>query len=84
MVTVANAALINYETATSHTITVRAADAGGARSADQTFTIAVTNAPPSTPVDTDGAAGGSIAENAALYDLVGIKVTSAPIRTAAP
>jgi hypothetical protein len=70
VVTVANTALIDYESATSHTITVRAADAGGAHGADQSFTIAVTNAPPSTPVDIDGAAGGSIAENAALHDQV--------------
>ena len=74
--TVADAARIDYESATAHTITVRAADAGGAHGADQSFTIAVTNAAPTTPVDTDGAAGGSIAENAALYDPVGITVAS--------
>ena len=76
VVTVADAARIDYESATAHTITVRAADAGGAHGADQSFTIAVTDAAPTAPVDTDGAAGGSIAENAALYDPVGITVAS--------
>jgi hypothetical protein len=75
-VTVADATRIDYESATAHTITVRAADAEGAHSADQSFTIAVTNAAPSTPVDIEGTAGGSIAENAALYDPVGITVAS--------
>src|SRR6185295_5826364 len=39
VVSVANAALLDYETNTSHTITVRASD--GTDFTDQTFTIAV-------------------------------------------
>src|SRR6266436_3523466 len=35
VVTVANASLLNYETATSHDITVKAADASGALDADR-------------------------------------------------
>ena len=48
VVTVANAALLDYETNTSHQITVRASD--GTASTDQTFTIAVTNV---APIDAD-------------------------------
>src|SRR5262249_33890263 len=52
VVTVATGASLDYETALTHTytITVRAADGSGAHNADQSFTIALTNAPPSTPV----------------------------------
>src|SRR5205807_1497440 len=42
VVTVANASLLDYETATSHDITVKAADPSGAFTT-QTFTIAVTD-----------------------------------------
>ena len=45
VVTVANAALLNFESATSHNITVRGSDPSGAF-ADQGFTIAVTNVAP--------------------------------------
>src|SRR5207253_2180146 len=50
VVTVANASLLDYETATSHNITVHAADASGAFTA-QTFSIAVTDVAPTQPTD---------------------------------
>src|SRR5262249_59931732 len=43
IVTVADGSLLNYESATSHNITVRASD-GTLISSSRTFTIAVTNA----------------------------------------
>ncbi|WP_454713916.1 cadherin domain-containing protein [Caulobacter segnis] len=63
VVTVADATKLNFETAASHQITVRAADAQGA-SSSQTFTIAVSNVAPTTPTDADTAAN-SVAEGAA-------------------
>src|SRR5207253_5194543 len=62
VVTVANASLIDYETATSQSITVKAADASGAF-ATQTFSIAVTDAGPNAPNDANAAAN-TIAEDA--------------------
>src|SRR5205823_5660148 len=46
---------LNYETSTSHAITVLASDGAGG-TASQAFTIAVTNANPSTPIDSDNSA----------------------------
>ncbi|MER9745661.1 cadherin repeat domain-containing protein, partial [Mesorhizobium sp. M0187] len=71
----ANAALLNFEDATSHTITVQASDGAGPTTA-QTFTIAVTDVDPSTPTDTDGATGGSVAEGAINGTAVGITANS--------
>src|SRR5207247_2362958 len=45
VVTVANGALLNYETAASHSVTVQASDGAGGTST-QTFIIAVLNLPP--------------------------------------
>src|SRR5262249_56699123 len=64
VVKVADASLLNYEDATSHSITVKAADPSG-HFTTQDFTIAVTDVAPTTPVDSDGAAGGSISGGAA-------------------
>src|SRR2546430_11606521 len=50
VVTVADATLLNYESNTSHDITVKAADASGAVHT-RTFIINVTDVAPSTPVD---------------------------------
>ena len=48
-ITVANGTLLDYESATSHGITVRVTDQGGL-TFDKAFTIAVTNdAGPGTP-----------------------------------
>ncbi|ACJ00497.1 conserved hypothetical protein [Rhodospirillum centenum SW] len=56
VVTVKDASLIDYETATSHDITVKATDNGSpAQSSTQTFTIAVTNAAPTAITDSDAA-----------------------------
>ncbi len=80
VVTVANAALLNFETATSHNITVRASDPSGMFN-DQTFAIAVTDAAPSVPTDTDGAAGGSVQEGAANGTTVGIDADSTDVNS---
>jgi len=76
VVTVANGALLDFETATSHDIIVRASSNGGLFT-EQTFTIAVTNVnePPSTPID-GNAAANSVAENAANGTTVGITAFS--------
>ncbi|WP_374307439.1 calcium-binding protein [Dongia sp.] len=72
VVTVANGALLDYETATSHSITVVATDAGGL-TRSETFSVAVTNVneAPSTLVDIDATAN-SVAENAANGTVVGV------------
>src|SRR5207249_1949691 len=70
VVSVANASLLNYETNTSHTIKVQATD-GTDPSAEQTFTIAVTNVAPTTPVD-GNAADNTAAQRASNGALVGI------------
>jgi Ca2+-binding RTX toxin-like protein len=65
IVTIGNAALIDFESSAAHGITV-VANNGQVDSAPQTFTVAVINAPPTVAVDTDGnAANNDIAENAA-------------------
>src|SRR5206468_1841834 len=77
VVTVADATLLDYETNTSHSITVRASD--GSDHTDQTFTINVTDVAPSTPTDTDPIAGtgGSIqATGTSNGDTVGITAHS--------
>src|SRR5436190_2032128 len=74
VITVANGALLNYETATSHSITVQASDGAGG-TATQTFTIVVTNVNPTIPVDTN-AATNSVAESAENGTVVGITAFS--------
>ena len=61
-ITVSNAALIDYETATSHSVTVRVTDQGGL-TFDKAFSLTVTNVneAPSNATLT----GGTIAENSA-------------------
>nr|WP_165123039.1 cadherin repeat domain-containing protein [Bradyrhizobium sp. 6(2017)]QIG91065.1 cadherin repeat domain-containing protein [Bradyrhizobium sp. 6(2017)] len=77
VVTVANASLLDFETTTSHDITVKAADASGAFTT-QTFTIAVTDVAPTQPVDGNNAAN-TVSEGAANGDLVGITATSSDV-----
>ena len=77
VVTVANAALLDYETNTSHQITVRPPTAPA--STDQTFTIAVTDVAPTTPTDSDGATGGSVSEGAANGAAVGITANATDV-----
>lgn len=79
-VTIADASLLDHDTATSHQITVRASDGMG--SADTTFTIEVTNAPPITPVDAD-ATGNAVSEGAANGVLVGVTALASEAKTGA-
>jgi T5SS/PEP-CTERM-associated repeat protein len=76
IVTVANGGLLDFESATSHTITVQASSNGDLISTRE-FTIHVDNLgePPSTPVDIDEA-GDRIDENAENGTQIGIKVVS--------
>ncbi len=75
-VSVANGALIDFETATSYTIQVQAYD-GFDYSAATAFTIDVTNAGPSAPRDADNAANNTITENATAGTVVSDLVISA-------
>src|SRR5439155_733510 len=74
VVTVANDALLNFETAGSHSIVVQASDGAGGNST-QAFTIAVTNLNPTAPADADAAAD-SVAEGAPAGTAVGITAAS--------
>lgn len=73
VVTVANGALLDFETSTSHQITVQASD--GTDVSTQNFTIGVADVAPSTPVDSD-AATNLVAEDAANGTIVGITAFS--------
>ena len=75
VVTVANANLLNYEAATSHQIIVQASS--GAETASAAFTIAVTNAAPAVPSDTNGAPT-RVSEKAAVGTVVGGLTVAAP------
>ncbi|MFV3074359.1 beta strand repeat-containing protein [Niveispirillum fermenti] len=76
VVTVADATKLDYETATSHTITVQASD--GTATSSQTFTINVTNAPPATPTDSDSAVN-RMAEGASGGTAVGITASATDV-----
>ncbi|MFO0526470.1 MAG: cadherin domain-containing protein [Planctomycetota bacterium] len=77
VVTVADGSLLNFESATSHTITVRATSADGSFT-DQNFTIAVTDVDEfdAGPVSDANAAANSSAENAANGSTVGITASA--------
>jgi len=77
VVTVADGTLLDYETQSSYTITVQASDGQGGI-ATQDFTIAVTNATPSTPTDSDNTAN-SVVEGAANGTPVGITAVSSDV-----
>jgi len=70
VLTVANGTLLNYESATSHSITVRVTDSGGL-TRDETFTVAVTNVneAPGAPVIASRPVT-VLAENAAAANVV--------------
>jgi len=74
VVTVADGSLLNYETATSHSITVQASDGAGGTSTES-FTIAVTNVNPTTPTDAN-ATSNTVAEGAANGTTVGVTASS--------
>jgi VCBS repeat-containing protein len=67
-ITVADGTLLDYESATSHSVTVRVTDAGGL-TYDETFTINLTNVN-ETPTDLSLSAN-TVAENASNGTLVG-------------
>jgi len=67
-ITVANSSLLNYESAASHTVTVRVTDSGGL-TYDETFTINLTNVN-EAPTDLMLSAN-SVAENATIGTVVG-------------
>ncbi|MFN9963292.1 MAG: cadherin domain-containing protein [Planctomycetota bacterium] len=73
VVTVANGSLLNFESATSHTITVRATSADGSFT-DQNFTIAVTDVDEFDigPVLDSNSVSNLVRENAATGETVGI------------
>ena len=75
IVTVANGALIDYETAAGHAYGITVQAQAGALSSTQNFTIAVANVAPSSPTDSD-AASETVSEGAALNTTVGITATS--------
>ncbi|MES0027262.1 MULTISPECIES: cadherin domain-containing protein, partial [unclassified Mesorhizobium] len=75
----ANAALLNFEDATSHTITVQASDGAGPTTA-QTFTINVTDVN-EAPTVTSGATA-SVAENAPASTVVYTATATDPDTTA--
>ena len=67
-ITVANSSLLNYESATTHSVTVRVTDSGGL-TYDETFTINVTNVN-ETPTDL-ALSANTVAENAANGTVIG-------------
>src|SRR5690606_16339433 len=76
VVTVANAAAIDYESSGgSYTITVRGTGGGAAGNLDQNYTITVQNAAPSVPTDSNSAAN-SVNENVTSGTAVGITASS--------
>jgi VCBS repeat-containing protein len=76
---VANASLINYETAThSYDVTAQASDGAGGTST-HTFTIAVTNTNPSTPTDSDSGTANSVVEGASVGTYTGLTASSADV-----
>jgi hypothetical protein len=74
-ITVANGSLLNYESATSHSVTVRVTDAGGL-TYDETFTINLTDVN-ETPTAV-GLSGNAVAENATNGTVVGTASTTDP------
>ncbi|MFN5322372.1 MAG: cadherin domain-containing protein [Planctomycetota bacterium] len=77
VVTVADGSLLNFESATSHTITVRATSTDGSFT-DQAFTITVTDVDEFNvgPVNDANAAANSIAENSAHGSTVGVTASA--------
>jgi large repetitive protein len=78
VVTVADSTKIDYESAPGHAYTVTAQASDGTDVSSQTFTIGVTDAPPSTPVDSDATAD-TVVEGAAAGTTVGITASSTDV-----
>ncbi|TMJ01411.1 MAG: hypothetical protein E6G97_16135 [Alphaproteobacteria bacterium] len=79
-VSVNDPAAVNYESAPGHalTVTVQAATTGGTLVSTHDFSIAITNASPSTPTDGDGTAN-SVTEGAAADTLVHVTAASTDV-----
>src|SRR5882757_5603545 len=75
VVTVANGAAIDFETAPAHAYGITVLATNGALSTSTAMSIGVTDVGPSTPVDTNGAAN-SVFEGAANGTVVGITASS--------
>ena len=79
VVTVADPTKIDFESSgAGHSYTVTAQASDGTQSTSQTFTIAVTDVAPSTPVDSD-ATTNTIAEGAANGSTVGVTASSTDV-----
>ena len=78
VVTVADASKIDYESAAGHAYTITAQASDGTLTSSQTFTIAVGDVAPSTPVDSNAAAN-SVAEGAAAGTSVGITASASDV-----
>ena len=74
-ITIANSSLLNYENATSHSVTVRVTDSGGL-TYDETFTINVTNV--NEAPSNINLSGNTVTENAATGTVVGTASTTDP------
>ena len=75
IVTVANGAAIDFETAPGHAYGITVLATNGALTTSSAFSIGVTDVGPSTPTDTNGAAD-SVFEGAANGTVVGITASS--------
>lgn len=71
VVTVANASLLDYETATSHTIIVQASDGSGTTTTSFVISVIDGNDAPSAPTDSN-TAPNTVAEGAATGTLIGL------------
>src|SRR6201994_2627992 len=79
VVTVADSTKIDFETSgAGHSYTVTATASDGTQTNSQTFTINVTDAPPSTPIDSDGTTN-SVVEGAAAGTTVGVTASSTDV-----
>ncbi|MBR0848062.1 cadherin repeat domain-containing protein, partial [Bradyrhizobium diazoefficiens] len=78
VVTVADPTKIDFETAPGHAYSITVKADTGASNTSQTFNIAVTDAAPSVPVDSNAAAN-SVSEGAANGSTVGITASSTDV-----
>ena len=78
VVTVADSTKLDYESAAGHAYNITVQATNGATVTSQVFTIGVTDAPPSAPVDSDAAAN-TLAEGAANGSTVGVTAHSTDI-----
>jgi hypothetical protein len=78
VVSVADPSKLDFETVAGHVYTVTARASDGSSTSSQTFTIAVTDVAPSTPVDSD-ASGNQVVEGAANGTTVGVTASSTDV-----